>query len=134
MPKSSKTTTKRSSGPQKQKLTIIQKWRTRLDSFLARRPHRSFKLSRRRDYARPLVLPGLFALTHTVNKTLWGYKKIFIPLALIYVALYLVLVGALSQDTYTSLSDTLKQTGDEVLGGDFGAITQAGILFLTITS
>jgi len=134
MPKSSKTTTKRSSGSEKQKLTIIQKWRTRLDSFLARRPHRSFKLSRRRDYVRPLVLPGLFALPHTVNKTLWAYKKIFILLALIYVALYLVLVGALSQDTYTSLSDTLKQTGDEVLGGDFGAITQAGILFLTITS
>lgn len=134
MPKSSKPISKVSSKSQKPKSTIIQKWRQRLDSFLARRPHRSFRVSRRRDYARPLVLPGLFALTHTVNKTVWKYKRIFIPLALIYGALYVVLVGALSQETYSSLADTLKQTSDEALDGNVGAVTQAGILFLTIAS
>jgi hypothetical protein len=114
--------------------TLLKKWRQRLKLFLDRRPHRSFRLSRRRDYEHPIVLPGLIALTHTVNKTLWKYKRIFIPLALIYIALYLVLVGALSQDTYSSLSDAMQQTSDEVASGDIGAVTQAGILFLTIAS
>jgi len=106
----------------------------RLDAFMARRPHRSFRLTRRRDYLRPLDLPGNFAFTHEVNKTLWKYKNTFLLLVVVYVLLYALLVGIQSQDTYTTLTDTLKSTGGEALSGNWGAIGQASLLFLTIAS
>lgn len=100
----------------------------------ARRPHRSFQLTRRRDYVRELELPGYVAFTHYVNKTLWGFRKLFIPLTVVYILLYAILVGVGSQDTYSTLSGTLQEAIDEVFQGDLGAVGQAGVLFLTIVS
>lgn len=113
-------------------MALVQK--KRLDSFMARRPHRSFRLTRRREYIRPLVLPGNIAFTNEVNRTLWKYKNTFLLLSFVYVLLYALLVGVQSQDTYTTLTDTLKDTGGEALSGNWGAIGQAGLLFVTIAS
>lgn len=104
----------------------------RVTKFLDRRPHRSFRMTRRRDYARSLELPGHFAFTHYVNKTLWGYRKIFLLLALVYAVLYAILVGIGSQDTYTQLTDTLRDTSNGVLDGDWGELGKAAILFVSI--
>jgi len=106
----------------------------RLDGFMARRPHRSFRLTRRRDYVRPLNLPGNISFTHEVSKTLWKYKKIFGLLALIYIVLYGALVGIQSQETYKTLSDTLKEATSEAFDGDISALGQAGIVFLSLVS
>ncbi len=113
---------------------VVHRQKERYKSFMARRPHRSFRLTRRRDYIRPLVLPGNFAFTLEVARTLWRYKKMFALLALIYIVLYLVLVGMQSQTTYATLSDTLKQEGGDLFSGGWGAIGQAGLLLLGIAS
>ena len=104
----------------------------RIDAFMARRPHRSFRLTRRRDYVRPLDLPGNISFTHHVTQILWQYKKIFGLLVVVYIVLFAVLVGVQSQDTYAALSGTLKEASTEAFNGDIGAFGQAGILFLSI--
>ena len=40
----------------------------RTEKFLARRPHRSFRLTRRRDAVRELELPGNIAFTGEVSR------------------------------------------------------------------
>lgn len=97
----------------------------RLDAYMARRPHRSFRMTRRRDYVRPLELPGNFAFTHEVNRTLWKYKKVFSLLGLVYIFFFAVLIGVQSQDTYTAFSDALHDQGIEFFSGDWTAGDQA---------
>lgn len=113
---------------------LWQNIKQRRAAFLERRPHRSFRRTRRRDYARSLRLPGYFAFTFSVNKTLWKYKKIFLPLIAIYVIIYLILVGMQSQDAYGTITSTLKDTGGELFSGDWGALGQAGLLFFSVAS
>lgn len=133
---SKKTVAKKTTVTQKQtwfqKTVAAQK--ARYHSFMNRRPHRSFRLTRRRDYLRPLELPGNIAFTHEVSRTLWRHKKMFLLLAVVYAVLYALLVGIQSQDTYTTLTDTLKSTSGDAFSGNWGAIGQAGLLLLTIAS
>lgn len=112
-------------------LIIYQSIRNSINGYLARRPHRSFRRTRRRDYKRSLKLPGYFAFSAHVRRTLLANKKLFIGLALIYAVLTAILVGIASQDTYSTLTDTLRDTGSEVFQGDFAQIGQAGLLFVT---
>jgi hypothetical protein len=112
----------------------FKKFKTWQEDFLARRPHRTLKLTRRRDYVRSLDLPGYIAFTHYVNKTVWANKRQLLSLAAIYLVLFTILVGIGSQETYTSLSDTLQDAGTSVVGGDFSQLGEAGTLFLTIAT
>lgn len=111
-----------------------QRLKSRRAAFLNRRPHRSFQRTRRRDYVRPLRLPGYFTFTFSVNKMLWGYKKIFLPLIAIYIIIYLILVGMQSQDAYTAITGALKDTSGDLFNGDWGALGQAGLLFFSVAS
>ena len=113
---------------------LVDHQKKRYNAFMNRRPHRSFRLTRRRDYIRPLVLPGYFSFTHEVTRTLWKYKKTFVLLALVYVTVYAVLVGLQSQSDYASLSDTLTTTGSDLFAGGWGAIGKAGVLLASIFS
>ena len=103
-------------------------------TYLNRRPHRSFRPTRRRDYDRSLKLPGYFAFTKYVAKTLWTHRKVFILLAVTYAVLTALLVGIASQDTYLTLTDTLRTTSGDAFAGNWGAIGEASLLFLaTVT-
>ncbi len=104
------------------------------DNYLARRPHRSFRRTRRRDYVRSLKMPGYWSFSNYTIKTLLRHKKVFLLLALAYALLTILLVGMASQDTYNTLTSTLSQTSGDVFKGNFGQIGQAGLLFLTIIS
>lgn len=118
----------------KLKKVIINRFlaiKKRIKSYLNRRPHHSFRPTRRRDYVRPLKLPGYIAFTKYVKKTLWAHRKIFILLAIVYAILTLLMIGLASQDTYTTLTDTLNQTSGDFLSGSWGAIGKAGLLFVT---
>ena len=106
----------------------------RYAAFMGRRPHRSFKLTRRRDYIRPLELPGNIAFTHEVTRTLWRHRKTFVLLIATYIILYALLVGVQSQEVYSTLTSTLKDTSDELFSGNWGALQQAGLLLVTIAS
>lgn len=104
---------------------------TRTKKLLARRPHRSFRMTRRRDYKRSLQLPGYWSFTNGVRTTLWANKKLFGGLILIYIVATIIISGFGAQENYANLSDTLKSTGGEVFSGNFGAIGQASLLLVT---
>jgi len=114
--------------------SLVRSLVRRYRAFMERRPHRSFRPTRRRDYVRPLELPGYVAFTHEVTKLLWRHKGTFAGLALVYVVLYALLVGVQSQDTFNAITDTVQATGGEVLSTGWGVVGQAGLLFLTVAS
>lgn len=126
MPKSSNT------GIRSATIDSFVRAKAKVHSYKARRPHRSFRLTRRRDYVRTLQLPGYVAFTHSVNQTLWRHRKLFIGFGSIYALLTLALVGIGSQETYTTLTTTLNETGADIFEGDFGQVGQAALLFLSI--
>lgn len=111
---------------------VGQKIKMKIDKYLARRPHRSFRRTRRRDYIKPLKLPGYWLFSLSVWNFLKSNKKIFLLLALTYAILTGVMVGIASQDTYISLTDLLKDTGGKIFEGDFGQLSQAALLLTTI--
>ena len=98
--------------------------------FLLRRPHRSLRRTYRRDYVRSLKLPGYWAFTNYVRKTLMEQKRTFVWLALFYGVLSVVLIGLASQDTYLTLSDTLRSSGGEMFAVFWGEIGKASIVLL----
>jgi len=91
-------------------------------------------MTRRRDYERSLKLPGYFALSFEVLKTLQANRKTFILLALFYAIFSFALVGIASQDSYTALTDELKRSGTQVFQGDFAQVGQAGLLLVTVVT
>lgn len=113
---------------------LFGKIRQQTDNYLARRPHRSFRRTRRRDYVRSLKMSGYWSFTGYVVKTLTRYKKPLLLLALAYAILTVALVGISSQDTYNTLTSTLSQTSGDIFKGNWGQVGQAGLLFLTISS
>ena len=102
--------------------------------FMSRRPHRSFRLTRRRDYDRALALPGYAAFTREVNQTLKQHKRVFLWLTLFYTIALAVTVGISAQDSLTNLTKSLRDTGTEVFKGDIGQIGNAGLLITAITT
>lgn len=103
----------------------------RTRSYLARRPHRSFRLTRRRDYKRSLQLPGYWSFTNSVRSMLWKNKKLFGGLMITYFLITLAIQGFGQQEAYANLSSTLKETGGELFSGNFGQVSQAGLLLVT---
>lgn len=103
----------------------------RSKNLLVRRPHRSFRLTRRRDYKRSLKLPGYWSFTNYVRATLWRNWRLFGGLALVYIAATIIISGFGAQETYANLSDTLKSTSGDLFKGNFGAIGQASLLLVS---
>lgn len=110
----------------------FEKQRAKVHAYKNRRPHRSFRMTRRRDYARSLKLPGYISFTNSVNRTLWQYRKVFVWLGILYAVLTIVLVGIGSQDTYLNLTDALYVVSTDVLDGDIGQLGQAVAILATI--
>jgi hypothetical protein len=125
---------KQDSGPRKFRSVIMRPvvaLRKRVNGLLARRPHRSFRRTRRRDYVRPLRLPGYWALTDSVRKILWRHKMLITLLVVSYALLTVLLVGMASQDAYTQMSEILRTTGDDVFAGDLSNVGEAGLLLFS---
>jgi hypothetical protein len=105
--------------------------RNRMHDFLQRRPHRSFRRTRRRDYVRSLQLPGYWAFTNIVRRQLATHKRLFTGLVMLYSVASALFVGLGSQTTYSQLSTTLHTTGGDLFAGSFGALSQAGLLLIS---
>lgn len=113
----------------------LRQWRRRADKrrrdFLARRPHRSFRLTRRRDYARSLALPGYWALTLQVVRFLRQHWRLFMGMAAMYGLLVVIVFGISSQETYQQLKELTNQAQQE------GVITRGAsfvALFLSVAT
>jgi hypothetical protein len=111
------------------KKTLSKLNRTR-KAFLARRPHRSFRRTRRRDYKRSLKLPGYFAFTYQVHKTLWQYKKAFLIIGIVYSVLIFIFTNVMSDATYQSIANAVQGATDNWSNVGNAALTLA----LTIAS
>lgn len=111
---------------------IFKTWAKRLkqrrDLFLKRRPHRSFKRTLRRDYARSLKLPGYWAFTIEVGAYLWRHKKIFFLLIVLYALITALFVGLASQANYADFGSRIKDVGGQFFSGKWWEVGQAGML------
>jgi len=103
----------------------------RVVKLTARRPHRSFRLTRRRDYKRSLKLPGYWSFTISTLKLLLTNWRLFGGLVLVYVVVSIVIGGFGAQDTYSNLASSLKQSGGDLFKGNFGTVSQATLLLIT---
>lgn len=100
-------------------------------AFLARRPHRSFQLTRRRDYVRSLNIEGYVAFTMYVNRIVRQHWRMFGLLILIYALIMSALGAITSQDTYTSIDALLRGASGDFFGKGIGQIGQAGLVALS---
>jgi hypothetical protein len=119
-------------------LPVARLWRrvsqpviVRTKKLLARRPHRSFRLTKRRDYKRSFKLPGYWSFTNLVRSTLWKNWKLFGGLAVVYIFATIIISGLGAQEAYTNLSTGLQQASGDLFKGNFGTVGQAGLLLLT---
>lgn len=112
------------------KKNAIDKIKNGTNSLLKRRPHRSFRLTKRRDTGRPLDIPGYWAFTKYVRKTLWDNRKTFILLAVVYAALTYFLVGIASQETYQQVQEVLNNAS----GGAYVEFLKATSVFAAALS
>ena len=104
-------------------------------AFLQRRPHRSFRRTRRRDYARSLKLPGYWSFTGHVLKTIWDSRGVFIRLVVLYAVVAIILGAVTSQANYEEVTSTIQDsTGAIVQGAWDGAVQAGALLVATLTS
>ena len=97
--------------------------------------HKSFKRSYREDYQRELEIPGIMSHIMTTFKMIFKNWKLFLPLLIIAVVLNIVLVGLMSESTYTSFQDILEETNTELASGEIGNVAKAGLLLIsTVTT
>lgn len=100
----------------------------RTKKLMARRPHRSFRLTRRRDYKRSLKLPGYWSFTNHVRSVLWQNKKLFGGLVAVYVVATVIISGYGAQETYSDLTQLLRESSGDLFEGNLGTIGKAGLL------
>ncbi len=101
----------------------------RRKQFLARRPHRSFRLTRRRDYARSLQLPGYWALTVTIWRLLKKHWRTFACLVALYAVLSMLLTTVLSQDTYLQVKEVVDEANED---GFLGTVLPVMTIFFSV--
>lgn len=107
------------------------KFEMRLFDFLSRRPHRSFRRTRRRDYVRSLALPGYIAFTRTVSRTLRKNWRIFLPMILIYAAIMIFAGAVTNQEVYTTVGNLISDSMNKLFdGGGWATLGQAGLTVL----
>jgi hypothetical protein len=102
----------------------------KVQDFLARRPHRSFRRTYRRDYERSLDMPGYIAFTHYVQKTLWSNKKVFIFVVLAYAVITVAVMNLSSEDLYAQMRETVNESNTGLFNGFWGEISKTGLLLI----
>ena len=116
-PKKRQSPKKKSSKSQK-KQPFIKRIKHRIGGFLSRRPHRSFHLTRRRDYARSLKLPGYWSFTATILGVIRKNKKSLLIIGLLYAALSVFFLGIGSQQDFAELRESLNEVAQNFNWGD----------------
>lgn len=115
--------------------TIKEKIRARRAKYSRVKLHKSFKRSYREDYARKLEVPGLMHHAVITFKVIFKNWKLFVPLILLATLFNIILVGLMSEDTYTAFQDTIDETNEQFAIGNMGNFAKAGLLLIgTITT
>lgn len=124
-----KSPVKRHSFVYKKSAKIYKKLATKRRNWLKRRIHHSFRITQRRDYVRPLSLPGYWSFTNHVRSFLWQHKQLFLKFIITFSLFMGLTVGLMSQDSYTTLRDTVTTIGETTLQGDVGKVGQNIAIF-----
>ena len=109
-------------------IKVVSSSISNVQNLLARRPHRSFRRTYRRDYIRSMELPGYWSFTNSIRALLWKNRKIFAYVTVIYIILTVVLISFASEDTYMQLRDTLNTTGEGTFDGFWGEVGKASLI------
>ena len=138
--KTKKTPAKTAKAAKKTHKTFKQAFRDTRDKIwnkrLARlRLHHSFKRSYREDYQRELKVPGLMQHAMTTLKIIFKNWKLFLPLLVMIVTMNIIFVGLLSEETYKTFQESLKQNYSALEEGELGRLAEAGLLVIsTVTT
>ena len=119
---------------QKQKKQLVREKKQLIKKQDEVRLHRSFKRSYYEDYQRKTELPSLTSQANAAFKMFFKFWKIFLPLLLIFVGLYIFLIGAMSENTLADVRANVEQTNKDVADGKIGTVGKAGLTLLGIIS
>ena len=119
---------------QKQKKQLAREKKRLIKKQDEVRLHRSFKRSYYEDYQRKTELPSLTSQANAAFKMFFKFWKIFLPLLLIFVGLYIFLIGAMSENTLADVRANVEQTNKDVADGKIGTVGKAGLTLLGIIS
>ena len=119
---------------QKQKKQLAREKKQLIKKQDEVRLHRSFKRSYYEDYQRKTELPSLTSQASAAFKMFFKFWKIFLPLLLIFVGLYIFLIGAMSENTLADIKANVEQTNKDVADGKIGTVGKAGLTLLGIIS
>lgn len=92
---------------------FFKKLHQRNRDFRSRRPHRSFRPTRRRDTVRKLKLPGYIAFGNQVWQMILKNRGLFLKFFLLYAVLSALIVGMLSQENYGLMRDTINSMDND---------------------
>lgn len=101
---------------------------------MSRRPHRSFRRTRARDVVKPTPLPSNIFFTSDVLVLIRRNRNAYILFVLVYVILFTAIAGFISQTSYTDFTDSIKQIGPALTGGDIGKVGETFTIFGSIIS
>ena len=119
---------------QKQKKQLAREKKQLIKKQDEVRLHRSFKRSYYEDYQRKTELPSLTSQASAAFKMFFKFWKIFLPLLLIFVGLYIFLIGAMSENTLADVKANVEQTNKDVADGKIGTVGKAGLTLLGVIS
>ena len=100
----------------------------RFRNFKSRRPHRSFRISKRRDFVRPLNIDGYWRMASDVFRLIRENKKMFASLVLLSALAGVVLIGLMDQNFISSLQTVADTTNGGNFQGFWGEIGKAGLV------
>lgn len=99
------------------------------------RLHRSFRRSYREDYMRKTETPGLLSHAMTTFQVIFKHWRTFLPFIGIMTAMYIVLVGLMSEDLYQQFQDSIDDSSAELANGKVSNFAKAGLLLIsTVTT
>ena len=108
---------------------FYKKKQKRIQSYLRRRPHRSFQRTRRRDLPKRAELPGNIVFTNHVVSFIRQNKRSFVTLLLLFLLTYTLSAGVASQSSYQVLTDSIRDIGPSIAGGEISKATETIVLF-----
>lgn len=115
----------------------LSRLRTKLRDFRSRHVHlhKSFRRSYREDYMRQTSTPGLLNHAMITFKTIFGHWRTFVPFIILMVALYILMVGLMNEESYQQFQDAIEQTSSENAGRQIGNFAKASLLLVsTVTT
>lgn len=110
------------------------RWAHRIRDLILRRPHHSFRRTRRRDVPQLTPLPSNIFFTSDVIGRMRRHIRTYIVFILSYTILFTAIAGIINQESYASFSDSVKGLGSDIVDGDIGKVGETFTLFGSVVS